>query len=256
MRTVGRFAASLLDAVEAMIEPGITTEAIDQLVDRLTRERGAISAPYGYPAGGAHPFPKHCCTSVNSVVCHGIPSPYQVLREGDIINVDVTPIIDGFHGDTSRTFIVGSCEPEVRRLVDDTFEAMRRGIAVVRPGATTGDIGHAIQSFAEARGHGVVRQFTGHGIGRIFHTEPTIFHFGRPGGGVELQPGMTFTVEPMLNLGRPGCVILSDHWTAVTRDGSVSAQFEHTVTVTEDGVDVLTLAEGATFDLSLPEAAS
>lgn len=251
MRIVGRFAASLLDLAESMIEPGVTTGAIDQAINEATRARGGISAPFGYPAGSRHPFPKHCCTSVNNVVCHGIPSDHHVLRDGDIINVDVTPILDGFHGDTSRTFLVGNVDPEVRRLVEDTYEAMRRGIAVVKPGATVGDIGNAIQRFAEPRGHAVVYQFAGHGIGRIFHGAPTISHVGRAGQGELLQPGMTFTVEPMLNMGTAHCSILSDHWTAVTNDGSVSAQFEHTVTVTEDGVDVLTLAEGKTFDLTL-----
>ncbi len=249
MRTVGRFAASLLDRVAKMIEPGLTTEDIDRFVHEETTKRGAISAPLGYPAGSAHPFPKHCCTSVNHVVCHGIPSPNHVLREGDIINVDVTPIIDGFHGDTSRTFIVGDADPEVRRLVDDTFESMRIGIAQVKPGGHVGDIGAAIQKFAEGRGHSVVRQFAGHGIGQIFHGAPTISHVGRFGDGEAFVPGMTFTVEPMINMGDWRCQILQDHWTVVTVDHSLSAQFEHTVTVTETGVDVLTLSEGATFDL-------
>jgi methionyl aminopeptidase len=251
MRVVGRFACSLLDEVEKMIEPGVTTGAINELVDARTRERGALSAPYGYPRGSAHPFPKHCCTSVNNVVCHGIPSDRHVLREGDIVNVDVTPTIDGYHGDTSRTFLVGEVDPEVRRLVDDTFESMRRGIAVVKPGGHVGDIGHVIQKFAEGRGHSVVRQFAGHGIGRIFHAPPTISHVGSPGTGERFVPGMTFTVEPMINTGDWRCQILDDHWTVVTIDRSLSAQFEHTVTVTETGVEVLTLAEGRTLDLSL-----
>ncbi|MDF1700998.1 MAG: type I methionyl aminopeptidase [Planctomycetota bacterium] len=249
MRVVGRFAAGLLDHVATMIEPGLTTEEIDRYVDAETQKRGGISGPLGYPAGSAHPFPKHCCTSVNHVVCHGIPSPSHVLREGDIINVDVTPIIDGFHGDTSRTFIVGEADPEVRRLVDDTLESMRIGIAQVKPGGHVGDIGHAIQRFAEGRGHSVVRQFAGHGIGTIFHGPPTISHVGRRGDGEMFLPGMTFTVEPMINMGDWRCQILGDHWTVVTVDQSLSAQFEHTVTVTEDGVEVLTLSEGATFDL-------
>ncbi len=250
MRVVGRFAAELLKKVARIIEPGITTEDIDQLVHAETEKRGAISAPLGYPQGSANPFPKHCCTSVNHVVCHGIPSPSHVLREGDIINVDVTPIIDGFHGDTSRTFIVGDADPEVRRLVDDTYESMRLGIAQVRPGGHVGDIGHAIQTFAQGRGHSVVTQFAGHGIGTIFHGPPTISHVGRRGQGEVFVPGMTFTVEPMINLGDWRCQILDDHWTVITVDGSLSAQFEHTVVVTEDGVEILTLAEGDTFDLS------
>jgi methionyl aminopeptidase len=251
MRVVGRFAASLLDEVAGLIQPGVTTAAIDRLVDERTRARGAVSAPLGYPPGGPHPFPKHCCTSVNSVVCHGIPSERQVLREGDIVNVDVTPTIEGYHGDTSRTFLVGDVDPEVRRLVEDTFEAMRRGIAAVKPGATVGDIGHAIQTFAEGRGHSVVRQFAGHGIGRVFHGPPTISHVGRPGEGELLVPGMTFTVEPMINMGDWRCQILADHWTVVTIDRSLSAQFEHTVTVTETGVEVLTLGEGESLDLAV-----
>jgi methionyl aminopeptidase len=182
---------------------------------------------------------------VNEVVCHGIPSPTHVLREGDIVNVDVTPILDGYYGDTSRTFFVGEVKPEVRRLVEDTREAMMRGIAAVRPGATTGDIGDAIQRFAESRGHSVVRQFAGHGIGSIFHGPPTIAHYGRAGTGDLLLPGMTFTIEPMINAGDWRCVLLRDGWTAVTADGSLSAQFEHTVTVTQDGVEILTRRDGA-----------
>ncbi|MCA9314659.1 MAG: type I methionyl aminopeptidase [Planctomycetes bacterium] len=251
MRVAGQFAAGLLDHVARMIEPGLTTAEIDAYVAEETKRRGGRSAPLGYPAGGRHPFPRSCCTSVNQVVCHGIPSEHQVLREGDIINVDVTPVIDGFHGDTSRTFIVGEADPEVRRLVNDTFEAMRRGIAVVRPGAHVGDIGHAIQTFAEARGHGVVRTYAGHGIGKVFHGPPTISHVGDPGTGEVFVPGMTFTVEPMINMGDWRCMTLSDHWTVVTADRSLSAQFEHTVSVTEDGVDILTLSPGATLDLGV-----
>ena len=244
MRAAGRLAWTLLNEVEAMIRPGISTEAIDELVARLTREAGAVSAPLGYPRGSKHPFPKHCCTSVNEVVCHGIPSADHILREGDIINVDVTPRLDGYHGDTSRTFLVGEVDAEARQLVEDTYESMKIGIEVVKPGVTTGDIGFAIQSFAEGKGHSVVRQFAGHGIGKIFHGPPTISHYGRPGQGTVLQPGMTFTVEPMINVGDWPCDVLADHWTAVTKDRSLSAQFEHTVTVTEDGVEILTLPEG------------
>jgi methionyl aminopeptidase len=236
MRAAGRFAAELLDLVEAEIRPGMSTADIDRMVDEATRARGAISAPYRY-----HGFPAHCCTSVNDVVCHGIPDPERVLREGDIINVDVTPIIDGFHGDASRTFFIGDVSPKARQLVQDTYRSLWRGISAVRPGATTGDIGHAIQSFVEPRGYSVVRQFSGHGIGRLFHTAPAILHYGRPGTGDRLVPGITFTVEPMINLGDWRCQVLRDGWTAVTVDGSLSAQFEHTLLVTEDGVEVLTL---------------
>jgi methionyl aminopeptidase len=183
---------------------------------------------------------------VNDVVCHGIPSASHVLREGDIVNVDVTPVLDGWHGDSSRTFLVGEPSPKARRLVADTRRALWLGIGAVRPGARTGDIGHAIQRFAEGQGYQVVREFTGHGIGRTFHTAPSILHYGKPGTGDPLLPGMTFTIEPMVNLGHWKTQILEDGWTAVTVDGSLSAQFEHTVLVTEDGVEVLTLGEGET----------
>ncbi|HSP96940.1 MAG TPA: type I methionyl aminopeptidase [Candidatus Dormibacteraeota bacterium] len=236
MRAAGHFAAELLDLVEDQIRAGMSTADIDRMVDEATRARGAISAPYRY-----HGFPAHCCTSVNDVVCHGIPDPQRILREGDIINVDVTPILDGFHGDASRTFLIGEAPPKARQLVQDTYRSLWRGISAVRPGATTGDIGHAIQSFVEPRGYTVVRQFSGHGIGRLFHTAPAILHYGKPGTGERLTPGMTFTIEPMINLGDWRCQVLRDGWTAVTVDGSLSAQFEHTLLVTETGVDVLTL---------------
>jgi methionyl aminopeptidase len=239
MRVAGRFAAELLDSLEGDIRPGMSTLDIDRLVDEATRARGGISAPYRY-----HGFPAHCCTSINDVVCHGIPDAGRILREGDIINVDVTPVLGGFHGDASRTFMIGAVSPIARRLVEDTYRSLWRGISAVRPGATTGDIGYAIQSFVEPRGYSVVRQFSGHGIGRIFHTSPAILHYGRPGTGERLRPGMAFTIEPMINLGDWRCQILRDGWTAVTVDGSLSAQFEHTVVVTETGVEVLTL--GAT----------
>ncbi len=244
MRAAGKFAGELLDLVAREIRAGMSTADIDRLVDEATRARGAISAPYRY-----HGFPAHCCTSLNDVVCHGIPDPGRILRDGDIINVDVTPIVDGFHGDASRTFLIGDVSPIARRLVQDTHRALWRGISAVRPGATTGDIGHAIQSFVEPRGYSVVRQFSGHGIGRLFHTAPAILHYGRPGAGERLLPGMTFTIEPMINLGDWRCQVLKDGWTAVTVDGSLSAQFEHTVLVTETGVEVLTLGAGEQLQL-------
>jgi len=240
MRAAGRLAAELLDRVAEMIHPGVTTLEIDQRVDGLTRARGARSAPLGY---GAPPFSGHCCTSVNDVICHGIPAASRVLREGDIVNVDVTPILDGWHGDSSRTFAVGDVSPKARRLVADTYRALWLGIRAVRPGGRTGDIGHAIQSFAEAQGYSVVREFTGHGVGRVFHTAPSILHYGKPGTGELITPGMTFTVEPMINLGHWKSEIQSDGWTAVTVDGSLSAQFEHTLLVTESGAEVLTLGK-------------
>jgi methionyl aminopeptidase len=248
MRAAGRLAAALLDMVAREIRAGMSTQDIDRLVDDMTRTRGAISAPYRY-----HGFPGHCCTSINDVVCHGIPDPNRILREGDIINVDVTPILDGFHGDASRTFMIGAVSPAAQRLVQDTYRALWKGISAVRPGATTGDIGHAIQSFVEPRGYSVVRQFSGHGIGRIFHTAPAILHYGRPGTGDRLVPGMTFTIEPMINLGDWRCHILKeDGWTAVTVDGSLSAQFEHTVLVTETGVEVLTLGADEALAIEPP----
>jgi methionyl aminopeptidase len=246
MRAAGRLAGEILDAVAALIRPGLATAEIDALVDELTRARGATSAPLGYRGHGAPPFPGHCCTSVNDVVCHGIPSASHVLREGDIVNVDVTPVLDGWHGDTSRTFLVGEPSPKARRLVADTRRALWLGIGAVRPGARTGDIGHAIQHFAEGQGYAVVREFTGHGVGRVFHTAPSILHYGKPGTGEPLLPGMTFTIEPMINLGHWKTEILDDGWTAVTIDGSLSAQFEHTVLVTEAGVEVLTLGKDET----------
>lgn len=239
MRAAGRLAAELLDAIAAEIRPGMSTYDLDAMVDEITRARGAASAPLGYRG-----FPAHCCTSVNDVVCHGIPDRNCVLREGDIVNVDVTPVLGGFHGDTSRTFMIGEVSPVARRLVEDTYQSLWKGISAIRPGATTGDIGYAIQRFVEARGYSVVRQYSGHGIGRAFHTEPSILHYGNPGTGVRLRPGMTFTVEPMINLGDWRCQVLKDGWTAITVDGSLSAQFEHTVWVTECGVEVLTLGAG------------
>ena len=247
MRAAGRLAAELLDSIASEIGAGVSTLDIDRRVDELTRSRGAVSAPYRY-----HGFPAHCCTSVNDVVCHGIPDAQRLLRDGDIVNVDVTPILDGFHGDASRTFLIGEVSPAAKRLVQDTYRSLWKGISAVRPGATTGDIGHAIQSFVEPRGYSVVRQFSGHGIGRLFHTAPAILHYGRPGAGERLSVGMTFTIEPMINLGDWRCQILGDGWTAVTVDGSLSAQFEHTVLVTESGVEVLTLGSHEALQLEAP----
>jgi methionyl aminopeptidase len=246
IRAAGRLASELLDVVSQEIRPGQTTADIDRIVDEMTRSRGATSAPYGYGGHGAPPFPGHCCTSVNDVICHGIPDEGRVLQDGDIVNVDVTPIVDGFHGDSSRTFLVGDVSPVARRLVADTYHSLWLGIRAVRPGGHVGDIGHAIQSFAEGQGYGVVREFTGHGIGREFHTAPQILHFGKPGNGEEFVPGMTFTIEPMINIGHWSSQVLDDGWTAVTSDGSLSAQFEHTLLVTEEGVEVLTLGKDET----------
>ncbi len=241
MRAAGRLASQLLDLVAAEIGPGVSTGEIDRLVAKATSDAGALSAPYGYRG-----FPAHCCTSINDVVCHGIPDDRRILEEGDIVNVDVTPIVDGYHGDSSRTFLIGEVAPRARQLVKDTWHAMWLGIRAVKPGGRIGDIGHAIQTFAEAQGYSVVREFTGHGIGREFHTAPSVLHYGRPGTGEPLVPGMTFTIEPMINLGHWKTQILEDGWTAETLDGSLSAQWEHTVLVTEAGVEVLTLGKDET----------
>jgi methionyl aminopeptidase len=236
MRRACRLAADLLKHLEPMVRPGVTTQELNDEAERWTRAHGARSAPLGY-----HGFPKSICTSVNHVVCHGIPSPKQILREGDIINIDVTPVLDGYHGDTSKTFFVGQPSERVRRLVEVTEECLRRGIAAVKPGGRVGDIGAAIQEYAEAQGYSVVRDFVGHGVGRQFHTAPQIPHYGERGKGEKLRPGMVFTIEPMINEGTWEVKVLSDGWTAVTLDGKLSAQFEHTVAVTETGVEILTL---------------
>jgi methionyl aminopeptidase len=235
MRRAGRLAAETLDMITPHVVPGASTEELDRLCHEFILDHDAVPAPLGYRG-----FPKSICTSVNHVVCHGIPSDKKLLRDGDIINIDVTVIVDGWHGDTSRMFYAGKPSVKARRLVEVTYEAMMRGIAVVRPGATLGDIGHAIQSYAESHRFGVVRDFCGHGLGRIFHDAPSILHYGRAGSGMVLREGMFFTVEPMINAGRPEVKILEDGWTAVTRDKSLSAQFEHSIGVTADGHEIFT----------------
>ncbi len=239
MRRAGRLAAKLLQHLEALVKPGVSTLQLNDEAERWTQAHGAISAPLGYRG-----FPKSICTSVNEVICHGIPNAKQILREGDIINIDVTPIVDRYHGDTSKTFIVGVSSPKVQKLVEVTEECLRLGIAEVKPDAKIGDIGAAIQEYAEAQGFSVVRDFVGHGISNIFHTAPDIPHYGIRGRGKRLRPGMVFTIEPMINEGTYEVEMLSDGWTAVTRDRKLSAQFEHTIVVTEDGVEILTLPEG------------
>lgn len=237
MRAAGKLASQVLDFITPHVKQGISTEELDRLCHDYILEHGAIPAPLGYRG-----YPKSICTSVNHVVCHGIPSSDKKLQNGDIINIDVTVIKDGWYGDTSRMFKVGKVPLRASKLVDVTYEAMMRGIEMIKPGNTFGDIGHAIQSYAEKQGFSVVRDFCGHGIGRIFHAEPNVLHYGRPGTGAELQPGMFFTVEPMINAGGYGVKILEDGWTAVTRDRSLSAQFEHTVGVTETGYEIFTLS--------------
>jgi methionyl aminopeptidase len=233
MRSAGRLAADTLDHIAAFVAAGVTTAALDAESHTFMVARGGIPAPLNYRG-----FPKSICTSVNHVICHGIPGE-KVLRDGDIVNIDVTVVVDGWHGDSSRMYFVGDVGRKAARLCEVTYEAMMRGIAAVRPGATTGDIGHAIQSYAESQRTSVVREFCGHGIGRIFQG-PEILHYGEPGDGVVLAEGMCFTVEPMLNAGKPDIRMLADGWTAVTRDKSLSAQFEHTIGVTKDGSEIFT----------------
>jgi methionyl aminopeptidase len=234
MRKAGLLAAEILDALVPMIVPGVTTQEIDDIVLRMTLDAGALPATLNY-RGYTH----SCCTSINHVVCHGIPGPKK-LQSGDIVNVDVTPIVDGWHGDTNRTYLVGDVPIKARRLVEVTYEAMMKGIEQAKPGNRLGDIGHAIQTHAEKHRYGVVRDFCGHGIGRLFHDAPEVIHAGRPGTGIELKPGMFFTIEPMINIGRADCKVLDDGWTAVTRDRSLSAQFEHSIGITETGCDIFT----------------
>ena len=236
MHKAGQLVAEALDLLVDQVKPGVTTEALDALVFDFAMAHGAIPAPLNYRG-----FPKSICTSLNHVVCHGIPGP-RALKEGDVLNVDVTFIVDGWHGDSSRMYGVGKIARAAERLLEVTYNALMRGVAAVRPGATTGDIGAAIQAYAEAERCSVVRDFCGHGLGRVFHDRPNILHYGELGEGLQLKPGMLFTIEPMINLGKPPVKILSDGWTAVTRDRSLSAQFEHTVGVTETGCQVFTLS--------------
>ncbi|HXV06842.1 MAG TPA: type I methionyl aminopeptidase [Burkholderiales bacterium] len=244
MRVAGRLASEVLDFITPHVKAGVTTEELDALCHQyMVREQKTVPAPLNYAPPGYPPYPKSVCTSVNHVVCHGVPGNKR-LKAGDIVNIDVTVIKDGFHGDTSRMFLVGEPSIQARRLVDITYECMWLGIRAVRPGACLGDIGHAIQTHAERHGFSVVREFCGHGIGRRFHEEPQVLHYGRPGTGLKLQPGMTFTVEPMINAGKAGIRQLGDGWTIVTKDHSLSAQWEHTVLVTPGGYEVLTLSEG------------
>ncbi len=236
MRKAGRVAAEMLDFITPYVKPGVTTGELDDLLAKKAEEYGVVHGPMGYRG-----FPKHICTSVNHVVCHGIPGDKKLI-DGDILNIDVTPIVDGWYGDSSRTYFVGKPSVKARKLVDVTYECLMRGIEVVRPGATLGDIGWAIQSHAEGNGFSVVTDFCGHGIGQTFHTPPNVMHFGRQGEGEVLVEGMFFTIEPMINAGKPATKILSDGWTAVTRDRSLSAQFEHTIGVTADGCEIFTLS--------------
>jgi methionyl aminopeptidase len=234
MRAAGRLAAEILDALVPHVVPGITTQEIDDIVHRMTRDAGAIPATLGYRG-----YTKSCCTSINHVVCHGIPGE-RALKDGDIVNIDVTPILNGWHGDTSRMYLVGSVPVKARKLVQVTYECLMLGLQQARPGNHLGDIAHAIQTHAERHRYGVVRDFCGHGVGRNFHEAPEVIHAGRPATGPELKTGMIFTVEPMINIGKPACKVLDDGWTAVTRDRSLSAQFEHSIGITETGCEIFT----------------
>ena len=236
MRAAGRLVAEGLDLMAAAVKPGATTAAIDKLAFEFARDNKAYPATLNYRG-----YRYSICTSLNHVVCHGMPND-KPLREGDILNIDYTVVLDGWHGDSSRMYTLGELPRRAERLIEVTYEAMMRGIAMIKPGATTGDIGWAIQSFAEGERCSVVRDFCGHGLGRLFHDEPNILHYGRRGEGIPLKAGMFFTVEPMINLGKPDVKVLDDGWTAVTRDRSLSAQFEHTVAVTETGVEIFTLS--------------
>ncbi len=237
MRKAGRLAAETLDFITEHVRPGVTTEELDRLCHDFIVRHGAVPAPLNYKG-----FPKSICTSINHVVCHGIPGERKLV-DGDIVNIDVTVILDGWYGDTSRMFLIGDRVPvKARKLVEVTYDSMMAGIEAVRPGATLGDIGHAIQTVAEGMRFSVVRDFCGHGLGRTFHTAPSVLHFGEPGTGARLEPGMFFTIEPMINIGSPDVFVKKDGWTAVSRDKSLSAQFEHSIGVTETGVEIFTLS--------------
>lgn len=245
MRVAGKLASEVLDFITPHVKPGISTGELDQLChDYMVNVQKTIPAPLNYAPPGHTPYPKSICTSVNHQICHGVPGE-KVLKNGDIVNLDITVIKDGYHGDTSRMFYVGEPSIQAKRLCEITYDCMWLGIAKVKPGATLGDIGHAIQSYAEKNGYSVVREFCGHGIGKKFHEDPQILHYGRPGAGMKLQAGMIFTIEPMINAGKRDIKQLNDGWTIVTKDHSLSAQWEHTVLVTESGYEVLTVSAGS-----------
>ena len=245
MRAAGKAAASVLEMIGPHVVAGVTTDDLDAICHAfIVDELACVPAPLNYGGGGGQmPFPKSICTSVNHVVCHGIPTPAKTLKSGDVLNIDITVIKDGYHGDTSKMFFVGEPTVMAKRLVKTTQECLYKGIEQVRAGAFLGDIGHAIQRHAEAQRFSVVREFCGHGIGKVFHDSPQVLHYGRPGSGVQLEAGMTFTIEPMINAGKRHIKILPDKWTAVTKDHKMSAQWEHTLMVTEDGCEIFTLRE-------------
>ncbi|MBC7143565.1 MAG: type I methionyl aminopeptidase [Rhodobacteraceae bacterium] len=241
MHAAGRLAAEILDDMAALVEPGVTTEALDRFIEDRVEAAGAKSATIGYRG-----YQHASCISVNHVVCHGIPGP-KLLKDGDILNIDVTVIVDGWYGDTSRMYVAGNMSRKAERLIEVTHDALMKGIEAVRPGNTFGDIGYAIQTYVEAQRMSVVRDFCGHGLGRVFHAPPNVLHYGRAGTGPRLEEGMFFTIEPMVNLGRPETKVLADDWTAVTRDKSLSAQFEHSVGVTASGCEIFTLSPAGRF---------
>ena len=241
MRKAGRLAAQILDEIAPHVQPGQTTGALDAMIEKMVEDAGATSATIGYRG-----YQHASCISVNHVVCHGIPGDKK-LKDGDIANIDVTVILDGWFGDTSRMFVAGTPSRKAERLIDVTHDALMKGIEAAKPGNTFGDIGHAIQTFAEGHRMSVVRDFCGHGLGRVFHAPPNVLHFGRQGGGATLEEGMFFTIEPMINLGRPDTKVLADDWTAVTRDKSLSAQFEHSIGITADGAEIFTLSPAGLF---------
>jgi methionyl aminopeptidase len=245
MRVAGRLASEVLDYLTPFVQPGVTTNELDKLAhDYMVNVQGCVPAPLNYQPPGYAPYPKSICTSINNQVCHGIPND-KALKKGDIVNIDITVIKDGWHGDTSRMFYVGEASIAAKRLCSVTYEAMWHGIAQVKPGARLGDIGWAIQKFAENLGFSIVREFCGHGIGQVFHEEPQVLHYGKPGTLEELKAGMTFTIEPMINAGKRDIKEMGDGWTIVTKDRSLSAQWEHTILVTETGYEVLTLSAGS-----------
>jgi methionyl aminopeptidase len=245
MRVAGRLASEVLDYIAPHVQAGITTGELDRLChDYMVNVQKCIPAPLNYAPSGHKPYPKSICTSINHQVCHGVPGD-KVLKNGDILNIDITTIKDGWHGDTSRMFSVGEVSIQAKRLCDASHEAMWRGIRTVKHGSFLGDIGHAIQSYVEPLGYSVVREFCGHGLGRNFHEEPQVLHYGKPGTGLRLEAGMTFTIEPMINAGKAGVKQLGDGWTIVTKDHSLSAQWEHTILVTPSGYEVLTLSAGS-----------
>ena len=244
MRVAGKLASEVLDFITPFIKPNITTEEIDKIChDYMVNEQKTIPAPLNYAPPGHSPYPKSVCTSVNHQICHGIPGP-KSLKKGDVINIDITVIKDGYHGDTSRMFYVGEPSIQAKRVCEITYQSMWLGINEVRPGAQLGDIGNAIQTYAESNGYSVVREFCGHGIGLVFHEEPQILHYGQKGSGIELKPGMIFTIEPMINAGKKDIKLLPDGWTVVTKDRSLSAQWEHTILVTDSSYEVLTVSQG------------